>query len=242
MVISQSTTRRTNLEQDSALLALQQKQAEEKRLMGLLIQNIQHTGECDYPALVALAEDTLAVEQSGGELLTQPQLQQLSQRLNHDLFLIEQAVTTINGNLDHLRHLIHSPETAASDWQLIGRHLRQAMTQLHNGVGDVIKQAKIYLPLNQKVKNSSSELAYEQMGWKQEIDDLDYICDYLDEHLQVEMIRKDYVNGGKLPLYFARLAHYQSLLPQLGKSLTGEILSQLEQKRTGGKFVLTHSF
>jgi len=242
MVISQHTSRRTNLEQDSAVIALEQKQAQEKRLMGLFIQGVQHTGECHYPALIALVEDTFAVAESSGELLTQFQLQQLSQRLDSDLIALKEAVNTINQNLDHLRDLVHSPETAPLNGQIIGRQLRQAMNKIHQGVSDLIKQARVHLPLDIKAKNRNSELAREQESWKQAIRDLDYICDYLDEHLQVEMIRKDYADSGKQPLYFSRLAYYQSLLPQRGKELTGEILRQLEKKRTGGKFALTHSF
>jgi hypothetical protein len=218
------------------LLNLEEKQAEEKRLLGLLIQSIQQTGECNYPALVHLAHDIFSVENANGESFTQEQLQQLLARIKNSMEIISETVAVINYNLKQLNQCINAPEKADISEYQISRNLQKALRELRSNAIELVTQAHKYLPLSKTIKDGQSELAHQQYELQREIRDIYYICNYLDEHLQVEIIKQDYVASGRQPHYFRRINSYKELLVTQANALGKQVLLELENKRTGGKF------
>lgn len=222
--------------EEDVLRALEEKQAEEKRLLRLFIQSIQQTGECNYPAFVNLAHDIFSVENAKGENFTQEQLQQLSARINNSIAIITEAVTTINYNLKQLNKCLNTPEKAEISEHEISFNLQKALRDLRSNALELVTQTRKYFPLSQTIKYGESEEAHQQHELKRAIRDINYICSYLDEHLQVEMIKQDYIASGHQPYYFRRIDYYKDLLVTQANALGKQVLLELENKRTGGKF------
>jgi hypothetical protein len=107
---------------------------------------------------------------------------------------------------------------------------------LRSNAIELVTQAHKYLPLSKTIKDGQSELAHQQYELQREIRDIYYICNYLDEHLQVEIIKQDYVASGRQPHYFRRIDSYKELLVTQANALGKQVLLELENKRTGGKF------
>lgn len=227
-------------QQQTSLAQLQQKQAYEKRLLNLFIHAVQETGECSYPDLVTLADNVYEVEQAqAGELLTNRQLDLLNQRLEQDVTDIETAVESLQQNLAELTSCLQNAEDISSREQGIDQQIQQAVCSIHRGISDLIRQAHTYLPLQEKVKKKNSEKAQQQQDWKKQLHDLRYFCDYLDQHLQVSVIKEDFIASQYREHYFRRVEDYQQLLVRNASRLKDDIKLALEDKRPGGKFAST---
>jgi len=230
-------------QQQTSLAQLQQKQAYEKRLLHLLIQQIKETGECSYPDLVSLADSVYEVEQAqAGELLTNQQLDVLCQRLERNVTNIETAVESLQQNLAELTSCLQNAEDISSREQGINQQIQQAVCSIHRGVSDLIRQAQIYLLSEENVKKEDSEQAQQQKDWKKQLHDLRYFCDYLDQYLQVNVIKEDFIASQYQPHYFRRIENYQQLLVRTASQLKDDIKLALEDKRTEGKFASTERF
>lgn len=218
------------------LAQLRAKQAEEKRLLALYIQHIQKTGESNYPVLVSLIQDCFEVEQSSQGLLTQAQIQQLSKRLDEDINCIESAINNIYWNLEELKVCLENKKNISSREQGISEQLQEYLSQLNDGSKDIIQLFNKYINVDIYSKKDQSEEAKKAQIWKECCEDIRYFCEFLNKHLQVEMIKQDYAYSQKEPIYFKRIYDYQELLLETARSLKLEISYTLEGKQTGGNF------
>ena len=225
-----------NNDYDNDLEQLQAKQAEEKRLLSLYIQHIKKTGESNYPALVSLVEDFFEVENSSEGLLTQYQIQQFSKRLDDNMKSIKSAVSKINLNLEELKNCLKNDKNSSSREQGISEQLQEGLGQINHCSKDITKLVKRYLEVDQYSEKDKSEEAKNAMKLKEDFQDIRYFCEFLNKHLQVEMIKQDYADSIKEPIYMRRIYKYQDLLLEKASSLKQIIIFILESKRTGGKF------
>jgi len=229
-------------QQETSLAQLQQKQAYEKRLLHLFVQSVKETGECSYPDLVSLADSVYEVEQAAaGDVLTNRQLETLCQRLDRDVSEVEKAVESLQQNLAELSSCLQNAQELSSREQGVDEQIQKAVCEIHRAVHDLIGQAQKYLPLEEKIdkKDKDSEKARQQQQWKKQLHDLRYFCDYLEQHLQVNLIKEDFVASQYQQHYFRRVEDYQQLLVRNANRLKEDIKLGLEDKRTGGKFAST---
>ncbi|MFP4133788.1 MAG: hypothetical protein ACLFTJ_06495 [Halothece sp.] len=223
--------------EDSNLAELKAKQAKEKRLLRLVVQFIQKTGECNYPPLVDRLRDWFEVENSSAGLLTQHQIQDLEQRLDYAITTIEAAIQLINVSLQELKNCLKHPESVSSREQGISEQFQDSLHNINYQVADIIEQAKKYLCSEMNSKENTQSNQEE----KESIHDLRYFCAYLNEYLQVEKIKQDYSLTRQEPPYLQRIDDYQNSLLTEAEALKESIKSELEERRTGGNFASKES-
>lgn len=223
--------------EDSDLAALKAKQAQEKRLLSLVVRYIQNTGECNYLPLVNLLRDWFEVDNSLAGLLTQHQIEDVKQRLDYGITTIEAAIELITISLQELKSCLEHPESISSREQGISEQFQDSLHNINYQVADIIEQAKKYLHLEINAKENTQN----QQDLKEKIHDIRYFCAYLNEYLQVEMIKQDYSLTRQEPHYFQQIYEYQNLLLTEAGSLKDSIELELEERRTGGIFASKES-